>query len=115
MSAQTMAGAPKAKLNPNGPGAAAVLAAGIGALAVAVFAILADKVAAIKILMNFYKPTGPLSGVTTGAIVLWLVAWAVLQWRWSRRNVKVKHVTVVALILLFLSLLLTFPPIADLF
>ena len=43
MSAQTTASAPQAKLNPNGAGAAAVLAAGIGCVAVAVFAIVADK------------------------------------------------------------------------
>jgi hypothetical protein len=114
MSAQTAASTPQAKLNPNGPGAAAVLAAGIGSLAVAVFAIVADKVAAIKSLMNFYKPTGPLSGVTTCAIVVWLAAWALLHRRWSWRNVEARRVTVAAFILLFLSLLLTFPPIADL-
>ena len=114
MSAQTAASAPQAKLNPNGAGAAAVLAAGIGSLAVAVFAIVADRAAPIKSLMNFYKPTGPLSGVTTCAIIVWLVAWALLHWRWSWRNVEVGRVTVAAFILLFLSLLLTFPPIADL-
>ena len=113
MSAQT-AGAPQAKLDPNGAGAAAVLAAGIGSLAVAVFAIAADKAASIKSLMNFYRPTGPLSGVTTCAIVVWLVAWALLHWRWSWRNVQAGRVTVAAFILLLLSLLLTFPPIADL-
>ncbi len=114
MSAQTTANTPRAMLNPNGAGAAAVLAAGIGSLAVAVFAIVADKAAPIKSLMNFYKPTGPLSGVTTCAIVVWLVAWALLHWRWSRRNVEVGRITVAAFILLFLGLLLTFPPIADL-
>jgi len=115
MSAQTAAGVPQAKLNPNGAGAAAVLAAGVGSLAVAVFAILADKAAPIKSLMNFYKPTGPLSGVTTCAIVVWLVVWALLHRRWSWRNVEIGRVTAAAFILLFLSLLLTFPPIADLF
>ncbi len=102
-------------MNPNGAGAAAVLAAGIGSFLVAVFAILADKVAPIKSMMNFYKPTGPLSGVTTCAIVVWLAAWALLHWRWSWRSVEVGRVTVAAFILLFLSLLLTFPPLADLF
>jgi hypothetical protein len=115
MSAQIAASAPQAKLNPNGPGAAAVLAAGIGSLALAVFAILADKAAPIKSLMIFYKPTGPLSGVTTCAIVVWLAVWALLHRRWSWRNVEIGRVTATALILLFLSLLLTFPPIADLF
>jgi hypothetical protein len=65
--------------------------------------------------MNFYNPTGPLSGVTTCAIVGWLAVWALLHWRWSWRNVEVRRVTAAAFILLFLSLLLTFPPIADLF
>jgi hypothetical protein len=115
MSAQTAAGAPQAMLNPNGAGAAAVLAAGVGSLAVAVFAILADKVIPIKSLMNFYKPTGPLSGVTTCAIVVWLAVWALLHRRWSWRNVEIGRVTAIAFILLFLSLLLTFPPIAELF
>ena len=114
MSAQIAGSAPQAKMNPNGAGAAAVLAAGIGSLAVAVFAIVADKVAPIKSLMNFYKPTGPLSGVTTCAIMVWLAAWALLHWRWSWRDVEVGRVTIAAFILLFLSLLLTFPPIADL-
>jgi hypothetical protein len=101
-------------LNPNGPGAAAVLAAGIGSLAVAVFAIVADKVQAIKSLMNFYKPTGPLSGVTTCAILIWLAVWLILHRRWRSRQISSRSNTV-ALILLFLGLLLTFPPIADLF
>ncbi len=114
MSAQTAASSPQAKLNPNGAGAAAVLAAGIGSLAIAAFAIAADKSAAIKTLMNFYRPTGPLSGVTTCAIVVWLASWVLLHWLWSRRNVEVGRVTVAAFVLLFLSLLLTFPPIADL-
>jgi hypothetical protein len=98
----------------NGSGAAAILAAGIGSLMVAMFAILADKSAAIKSLMIFYKPTGPLSGVTTSAIAVWLIAWAILEMRWGRRMVSVGRISTAALILLGLSLLLTFPPIADL-
>ena len=99
----------------NGAGAAAVLAAGIGSFLVAVFAILADQVASIKSLMTFYKPTGPLSGVTTSAIAVWLIAWALLHRRWSSRNVSVSRITLAAFALLFLGLLLTFPPLADLF
>jgi len=100
---------------PNGAGAAAVLAAGIGAFLVAVFAILADQSAAVKSRMIFSKPTGPLSGVTTCAIVLWIAAWVVLHVRWRNRNVALTRVNVAAFLLLILGLLLTFPPIADLF
>ena len=99
----------------NGSGAAAILAAGIGCFMVAFFAILADKFASMKSLMIFYKPTGPLSGVTTAAILVWLISWAILELRWRKRNVALARVSTAALILLGLGLLLTFPPIADLF
>jgi hypothetical protein len=100
---------------PNGSGAAAVLAAGIGSLLVAVFAIIADKSAAIKSAMIFYKPTGPLSGVTTCAIACWLIAWGILHLLWGSRNVDMRRIGVIAIGLLVMSVLLTFPPIADLF
>jgi len=60
---------------PNGSGAAAILAAGIGSFMVAVLAIAADNSAAVKSLLNFYRPSGPLSGVTTTAVLVWLIAW----------------------------------------
>ncbi|HEV2135346.1 MAG TPA: hypothetical protein VGR47_14015 [Terracidiphilus sp.] len=100
---------------PNGSGAAALLAAGIGALALAVISIAGDRIAAFGKLMVFYKPTGPLSGVTTCAIVIWLAVWVAFDLRWKRRNVALGRVSSVALVLLFVALLLTFPPIADLF
>jgi hypothetical protein len=100
---------------PNGAGAAAILAAGSGAFLVAVFAILADQSVAIKSLMIFWKPTGPLSGVTTCAIFLWLAVWAILHARWRLRSVNLTRVNAMAFVLLILGVLLTFPPIADLF
>jgi hypothetical protein len=99
---------------PNGSGAAAILAAGIGSMMVAIFAIAADKSAAIKSMMIFYKPTGPLSGVTTSAILVWLISWAILDLLWRKRSVSLGRISTAALVLLVLSLLLTFPPIADL-
>jgi len=100
---------------PNGSGAAALLAAGIGCFAVALLALAADTLPSVKSLLIFYRPTGPLSGVTTVAVVAWLVCWAVLEQRWRKRTVALGRVSAVALALLALSLLLTFPPIADLF
>ncbi len=99
----------------NGSGAAALLAAAVGSLALACLAVAADKSVAVKSALNFYKPTGPLSGVTTSAIVLWLLLWALLDRRWSNKTVAVNRVSAVALVLLGLSFLLTFPPIVDLF
>jgi len=99
---------------PNGPGAAAVLAAGIGSFALGLFAVLADKVASIKSWTNFYNPTGPLSGVTTCAVFVWLTAWAILQMRWRNREVRFARIGAAALVLLALGILLTFPPFAEL-
>jgi hypothetical protein len=100
---------------PNGSGAAAILSAGIGCFLVAVLAIAADKSMFVKSLMSFYKPTGPLSGVTTMAVVGWLLAWAALGFRWRKRDVALARLSTAAVVLLVLSFLLTFPPIADLF
>ncbi|MGP8251184.1 MAG: hypothetical protein ACLQHF_04070 [Terracidiphilus sp.] len=99
----------------NGPGAAAVLAAGIGAFALGLFAVMADKVLSIKIWMNFSNPTGPLSGVTTCAVIVWLAAWTILQMRWRGRELRFAPIGAAALVLLALGILLTFPPFADLF
>lgn len=100
---------------PNGSGAAAVFSAGVGSFVLAFLAILADKVIPIKSLMNFYKPTGPLSGVTTTAVVAWLIVWIILEFRWRNRDLPIRRVVSLALVLLALSLVLTFPPVADLF
>ncbi len=99
----------------NGPGAAAVLAAGIGSFTLGLLAVLADRIPSIKSWTNFYNPTGPLSGVTTCTIFVWLAAWAILQIRWRGKTINFVPVSAIALALLAIGLLLTFPPITDLF
>ena len=99
---------------PNGPGAAAILSAGIGCFALGVLSTLSDAFPAVSRLMNFYRPTGDLSGVTTTAIVLWLVVWFVLGRRWAHRQVAIAAVNAAAFVLLALGALLTFPPFMDL-
>jgi len=98
----------------DGSGAAAILSAGIGAFALAVLAIAGDQSAHIASGLLLYKPTGPLSGVTTAAILVWLFTWGILEWRWRNKTVPAGRINAAALILLGLSFLLTFPPIADL-
>jgi len=104
-----------APIMPNGPGAAAILAAGVGCFALAVLAIAGDKSAIIKNSLIFYRPTGALSGVTTVAILIWLLTWVILEWRWGKREVAAGRVNAFALALLALGLVMTFPPVADLF
>ena len=99
---------------PNGPGAAAILAAGIGSLALGVFAFAGDAVPAILNAFNFWHPTGPLSGVTGSAVVVWLVAWYWLSRRWEAVNVNLARVNASAFAMLIVALLITFPPVMDL-
>jgi hypothetical protein len=99
---------------PNGSGAAAMLSAAVGSFVLAAIAFAGDKSVYIKNSLNFYKPTGPLSGVTTIAILVWLCTWGILEWRWGNRAIPIGRITWASLALLSLSVLLTFPPIVDL-
>jgi hypothetical protein len=99
---------------PNGPGAAAILAAGIGCAAMGILAFVGDASDTIGNLLNFYNPTGTLSGVTTVAIIVWLVAWFALSRLLQTQTVAMMKVSVVSFILLAVGFLLTFPPFMDL-
>lgn len=100
---------------PNGPVAAAVLSCGFGCFLLGLLAIAADGSKALAATLNFYNPSGPLSGVTTVAIALWLLLWAFLAVRWKDQAVAFAKVSALAFVFLALGLLLTFPPIGDLF
>ena len=99
---------------PNGLAAAAILAAGIGCAAVGVLSFAGDASDAIGRLLNIYNPTGTLSGVTTVAIIIWLVAWFALQRAWRTRTIAMVPINVAAFALLAVGFLLTFPPFMDL-
>ena len=92
-----------------------MLAAGVGAAVLGVLAVAADKSAMVKGWMVFYKPTGPLSGVTTVTILVWLGCWGLLEWRWRKRSVALGKVCVAAGVLLVVGVLLTCPVVGDLF
>jgi hypothetical protein len=99
---------------PSGPVAAAILSAGIGCCALGILAVIGDDSAAATHWLTFYLPTGPLSGVTTTAMLVWLLSWLILARRWRSKTVAITKVNTLAFVLLGLSLLLTFPPLADL-
>lgn len=98
----------------NGLGGAAILSAGIGCFAIGVLALMGDGSKKMAGLFTFYRPTGPLSGVSTLGIVVWLAVWVVLARRWRTKVVAMGKVNLAAFIFLALGLLLTFPPIGDL-
>ena len=98
----------------NGLVAAAMLAAGIGCLALGLTTSLAQGSKAIGGMLNFYNPVGPLGGKTIVAMVVWLVAWGVLASKWKDRSANFGKVYTVTLILVGLGLLGTFPLFFDL-
>jgi len=68
----------------NGAAVAAFLSAGIGAFTLGLIVILNE--AGWLVVPGWYPPAGGVSGRTTLAVVLWLIAWAVLHRRWRRRQ-----------------------------
>lgn len=98
----------------NGKGAAAVMAVGIAALVLGICTMAGDAIPAVAALFNIWKPTGPLSGVTSLTIILWLVAWLFLARKWAGRDVDFKRINWATAVLIVLGLLLTFPPVMDL-
>jgi len=88
---------------------AALLGAGIGGFALGLLTTLSKASRTIENALDFYAPTGPLSGITTLAVVVWLVAWVVLHTLWRNRQVDFHKVYVVTLVLVGLGLLGCFP------
>jgi hypothetical protein len=99
---------------PSGPGAAAILAAGVGALALGVFACAGDGFPAVRKAFNLWPASGPLSGVSTAAVVVWLLTWLGLGAWWERRDVNLARINFLAFTMLLAGMLLAFPPFMDL-
>lgn len=104
---------PFAATRSNGALWAAILASGIGALAVGLMVILNES--GLYSAPTLYAPAGGVSGRTTFAAVIWLVSWAVLHRLWRDREVDGGRVTVIAVVLILLGLVGTFPPVWTLF
>jgi hypothetical protein len=97
----------------NGPAGAAILAAGLGCCMLGVLACAAERSRPLAQLLTFYQPTGPLSGVSSAAILSWLATWFILARRWRVKTVALAKINLVSFVLLGLGLLLTFPPFMD--
>ena len=93
----------------NGPAAAAILASGIGCLALGLLTTLAQAIPPAKEALKLYSPTGPMSGKTILAVAVWLVAWAMLHFLWRNKQVDFGRIFIIALILIGLAFLGTFP------
>ena len=93
----------------NGSAIAAFVGGSIGAFAMGVVVILNE--AGIFAAPTLYGPAGGVSGRTTLATIAWLVGWAVLHHRWKDREIAPRRLYAVALILIGLGIMATFPPV----
>lgn len=97
----------------NGAALAAFLAAGIGAFAMGLVVVLNE--AGVLAAPSLYRPAGGVSGRTTIAAVIWLIAWAVLHRRWNGRDLEPGRIHTLTLVLTGLGILFTFPPFWSVF
>ena len=100
----------------NGPVSAALLAGGIGSAAMGLVTLafeINDKSAFAKSL-NWYKPVGGLSGKSTLSMIIFFVAWAILHFVWKDKQTNFARISSIAIALLVVGLLGTFPPVFEL-
>jgi hypothetical protein len=99
----------------DGPPAAGLIAAGIGAVALGLFVTLAEASTDIKDWLQWDDGVGPLSGKTILAAVAYLASFLILGLWWRQRSFALRTIVLVAGILVALGLLFTFPPIFQAF
>ena len=97
----------------NGAAIASFLAAGLGAFSMGLFVLLNE--AGLFAAPALYGPAGGVSGRTTGAVLVWLMAWGVLHRRWRVREITPLRVYGLTLVLVATGILATFPPLWRLF
>jgi hypothetical protein len=99
---------------PDGPGAAAMLAAGIGVFALGLMTTLNEVSEGLHDFLQSLEMgqgAGPLAGKTIIAVIVWLVAWLILAAIWRGKEMNIKRVFWIGLVLGVLGGVLTFPPV----
>lgn len=100
---------------PNGPVAAALIAGGFGSAILGLMTVLNEASGAINKGLNWMKPVGPLSGKVGVGVIAFFLSWLVLHFSMRGKNVNFARASTIAFVLLAIGLLLTFPPIFELF
>ena len=103
---------------PEGPAAAAILAAGIGMFVLGALTVLNEASEGLSDWLAGWeldRGVGPLAGKTTVAVIVWAVSWLVLGLAWRGKDVNLKAWFWVALGLGALGFVGTFPPVFEAF
>lgn len=99
---------------PDGPGAAAMLAVGIGIFSLGLLTTLNEVWTALHDWLQSFdmgRGVGPLAGKTTVAVIVWAIAWVVLGVAWRKRDVNIKRLFWLGLFLGLVGVVLMFPPV----
>ena len=99
---------------PDGPGAAAMLAAGIGILVLGLLTTLSEVSTGLHDFLakfEFGQGVGPLAGKTILAVAGWAVSWVILAILWRGKDVDIRRMFWIGLVLGVLGAVLTFPPV----
>lgn len=99
----------------DGPPAAGLIAAGIGAVILGLFITLAEASTGIKDWLQWNDRVGPLSGKTILAVVAYVTSFVILGLWWRDKSFALKTILATAGLLAALGLLFTFPPIFQAF
>lgn len=108
---------PRSDTKPNGPVAAAFIAAGIASLVLGLFATLSEMSEDINGFLRWDtnygigSGVGALSGKVGMAVIAYVVSWVVLYIALRGKEVDFRKAFLVSLILVGLGFALTFPPI----
>ena len=98
-----------------GPAAAALAAAGGGALVFGLLTLLAGAFAGIKAFLGFIPAVGSLSGKSILAVAAWLILWLVLHLLWRQDDTRLRAACVATVVMIAVSVVCTFPPVFEAF
>lgn len=104
-----------AATKPNGPVAAVMLAAGIGAVVLGLFTVLSEASEGIHDFLEWSERVGPLSGKTCLAAIAFLGSWGGLHAALRHREIEWRPLIATTIVLIAIALVLTFPPFFQLF
>lgn len=98
----------------DGPGAAAIVAAGVGIFVLGLLTLLSELSEPIHDFlgsMDLGQGVGPLAGKTTLASLTFFIVWATIALVWRKRDPDIRRLFWIGLGFGVVGALLTFPPI----
>jgi hypothetical protein len=90
---------------------AAFIASGIGSTVLGIVTTLAEISAPLRDSLFWFNRGGPLGGKTSLAVLSLMVSWVLLTVILKKRPMRLRSSFILALVLVSIGLLLTFPPI----